>query len=147
MSHYATRKAVLCAAVGMLWFCGVGVGAEEPAFRYDPKGRCDPFYPLVQEGKVVSCDTNMGGGGTGPSGPLQLGGILWDPAGGSIALINGTEAQRGDRVEGYEVTAIHKDAVMLTRDGQVLKLQIQYEQPEAHPPTDKRGGSKGGKRP
>jgi hypothetical protein len=123
------------------------LGASE--WYYDAKGRCDPFYSLVQEGKTVRCEANLGtgsGGGSGPSAPLKLGGILWDPGGHSIALINDAEVKRGDRVEGYEVADIRHDAVVLTRAGQQVVLQIEYENQAAHPP-EKPGGSRGGKHP
>jgi hypothetical protein len=114
-------------------------------WEYDPKGRCDPFYPLVQEGKTVRCEVNIQVPGT-LTGAFTLGGILWDPGGHSIALINGLEVKRGDRVEGYEITDIRHDTVVLTHAGQQVVLQIQYEDQAAHPP-EKPGGSRGGKHP
>ncbi len=126
-------------------FClsAAAMAAAEEGWRYDAKGHCDPFFPLVQDGKAIPCATNQSGPDV--TGPLQLGGILWDAGGHSIALINDAEVKRGDLVGGYEVTEIRPDAVMLKRDGQSIVLKIQYEDQEARPPTDTRGGSKGGK--
>ena len=114
--------------------------AEEQTWHYDANGRCDPFFPLVQEERVVSCETSGGD----PTELLQLSGIVWDAGGNSFALLNGTEVKRGERVEGYEITAIRKDAVVLTRDGQSVVLKMTYGESEAHAPTPKRGASRGG---
>jgi len=127
-------------------FClsAAAMAAAEEGWRYDAKGHCDPFFPLVQDGKAIPCATNQSGPDV--TGPLQLGGILWDPGGHSIALINGTEVKLGETVEGYQVSEIRQDAVVLTRDGQQpVVLQISYDEPEAHAPTPQRGALKGGK--
>ncbi len=135
----------------LLWALGsglwmIGAVAAEETWHYDAKGRCDPFFPLVQEGKSVPCETNQAGSELS-TGLLQLGGILWDAGGNSIALINGTEVKRGDRVEGYDVAEIRNDAVVLMRDGQSLILQMTYEDQKEPASTPSRGAPRGGKHP
>ena len=106
---------------------------EEPAkksgpFRYDARGRRDPFLPLIRDGQLV----DIRGDGSSESGPTStpvLYGILWDPGGASIALINGVEAKVGDRIDDYKVAEIRRDAVVLTNGGEPVVLQIAFETP------------------
>lgn len=99
-----------------------------PAFRYDAKGRRDPFVALVRNGQLISVTGDVS---------LQLSrpvlyGILWDSGGRSIALINDTEVRVGDMVSGYRVTEIRQDAVVLAVEGgEPVVLQIEFETPPA----------------
>lgn len=105
---------------------------------YDAKGRRDPFIPLVRNGELVNV--------VGQSGTLDqpvLRGILWDPSGRSIALINDMEVNVGDLIGGYRVDAIRQDAVVLTVDGgEPLVLQLEFELPGASPDTATGGKSR-----
>ena len=106
--------------------------AEEPSqktgFRYDAAGRRDPFMPLVLNNRLVS----TGGGGSRDLSQPVLRGILWDPSGRSIALIDELEAKVGDTVRGYRVAAIRRDEVVLeSEDGQSMVLQIAFETPSS----------------
>ena len=97
---------------------------EPPPFRYDSGGRRDPFVPLVREGRLVAAPP---GARVETSTPV-LYGILWDPGGRSIALINDTEAMVGDTIGRYQVKEIRQDAVVLDNEGKPLVLQITFEQ-------------------
>ncbi|MBI4354347.1 MAG: hypothetical protein HY595_03840 [Candidatus Omnitrophica bacterium] len=57
-----------------------------------------------------------------------LGGILWDPAGRSIALLNEKEAMVGDAVGGYRVVEIYEDYVVLEQEGRRITLKITFEE-------------------
>ncbi len=94
---------------------------------YQPGTRRDPFSPLVRDGKIVSNSGGTSTPTTGAVGPLVLDGILWDPAGRSVALINGTEVKVGDHVGGYTVRTIRQDAVVLEQGSETLVLQINFE--------------------
>lgn len=95
------------------------------AEAYDAQGRRDPFVPLVRNGRLV--------GITKPGAASQLGalpalfGILWDPQGQSIALLNDGEAKVGDIVEGYKVIEITRDTVTLGNGDEPVVLQISFE--------------------
>ena len=124
-------------------FVGVGLLAggsaaaleQDQLWIYDPKGRCDPFVALVREERSVPCDSRPGG--ANPEQPAghapSLGGMLWDPGGQSIALLNGGEAKVGDEIDGYRVTAIRQDEVVLTRgqDRVVLRINFETQPPKA----------------
>ena len=78
---------------------------REP-FRYDSKGRRDPFAVLVRDGRFVGVAQDRQAETSRP----VLYGILWDPGGHSIALINDLEARVGDTINGYQVKEIRQDA-------------------------------------
>jgi hypothetical protein len=108
---------------------GAGVMAETPSQSqpYDAKGKPDPFVALVREGRFVG--TRGTGASASSISDLQLAGILWDPAGYSLALINETEVAVGDMVGSYQVMEIRPDAVVLMREGKAAVLQLLFEKP------------------
>lgn len=141
------RWALPCVVVVM---CGAGwtgphpVGAEaadkgskgQGLFHYDAAGRRDPFEPLVRDGKLVSATD------TRETVRPVLYGILWDPGGQSIALINSAEYKVGDAVGTYQVSEIRRDAVVLTGGGEPLVLQIAFEAPSGSSPGTTKGGGR-----
>lgn len=127
------RKRLLtgCLAVGLIAGLSGAAGwaaeppaAETPTVRYNAKGRRDPFIPLVRDGQIIA----VGGSAHAPGDRPVLYGILWDPGGGSLALINDREMTVGDVINGYRVTAIRQDAVVLqVEDGEPVVLRIEFE--------------------
>jgi hypothetical protein len=111
-------------------------GARTPS-AYAAKGRRDPFAPLVRDGKLIGLPKDQTSGVT----PV-LYGILWDPAGPSIAMINDQEVRVGDTVGGYQVAEIRQDAVVLKGGGEPVVLQIDFQTPpsERSPRTATGGG-------
>ena len=107
-------------------------------FVYDAKGRRDPFAPLVIEGRRVGMKA-AASTTTTASGKPVLYGILWDPSGHSIAMVDDTEVKVGDAVGPYHVVDIREDAVVLKNGGEPLELRIEFDVPSSHP-----GASKGG---
>ena len=115
--------------------------AEEPAapLSYDSKGKRDPFVALVRDGKIVGVPA---GGQTRVSTDLPvLVGILWDPGGRSLALLNEQEVAVGDTIDDFLVAEIRRDAVVLMRGGEPVVLEISFEEPSA---PEEPSGAKGG---
>ncbi len=99
-----------------------------PPVAYDAKGKRDPFVPLVRDGRAIAAgETLLLSGPVDASLPL-LGGILWDPTGRSIVLLNGKETMVGDVVGGYRVAEIHEDQVVLEGEGRRVTLRITFEE-------------------
>jgi hypothetical protein len=131
----------LAAAV---WFAASAVAAVAPSgggeprerlFRYNAHGRRDPFVALVRDGKLVSAATTRSGG----SGPV-LRGVLWDPGGNSIAMINEGEYRVGDMVGDYRVLEIREEAVVLATGGEPIVIQIEFGSTSAPAPDAATGG-------
>ena len=125
----------IVALLGIVLICApVCAAANAPSetvepFRYNGKGRRDPFAPLVRDGRVVAA---VPGSPDGSSRPV-LYGVLWDPGGKSIALINDGEARVGDTVGEYKVMEIRKDSVVLANGGEPVVLEIAFEQAPKSP--------------
>ena len=114
------------------WVSHGGVAAESsqaPASSASPPAspqKRDPFIPLVRDGRLLSLVSKAP---RVSDVPLNLAGILWDPGGHSLALINETELRVGDTIHEYRVTDIRPDAVMLVRGDQTITLQIAFDEP------------------
>ena len=111
---------------------GLAWAAEESIrmpYRYDPGTARDPFVALVRDGRVVG---GVGLGQTDLSKPVLFG-ILWDPGGKSIALVNDTEAKVGDVIGPYRVVEIRPDAVILSDGGEPLVLTIAFDDTQTKP--------------
>ena len=100
------------ALLGVVWSAADAEHVEEAAFVYDSKEHRDPFVALVRDGRLIGIEITS----VASAAPV-LYGILWDPGGASIALINDLEVNEGDTVGGYYVEEIRPDAVVLARDG------------------------------
>ena len=106
-------------------------------FRYKASGRRDPFVALVRDGRVVTTSTATG---YAESSRPVLYGVLWDPGGNSIALINDGEARVGDMVGDYRVVEIRKDAVVLANGGEPVVIELAFETPPKSAPGAVKGG-------
>lgn len=111
--------------------------ASDLPFHYQAKGKRDPFVPLVRDGQLVPITQSV----VVESSVPVLHGIMWDPYGQSIALINDLEAKVGDPVGEYQVLEIRHDAVVLSSGGEPVVLQINFESPPA-PPSTSLGGER-----
>jgi hypothetical protein len=112
---------------------------ERRVFRYDSKGRRDPFTALVRDGRLVATGPGMR---VEESRPV-LYGVLWDPGGRSIALINDLEVRKGDRIGPYEVMEIRRDAVVLDLAGQPVVLTIAFDAMAPRLPSNTTKGGEG----
>ena len=97
----------------ILVLCG-HVWAEVEPFIYDSKGMRDPFIPLVGKGleflfTEVAVESIAG---------VYLEGIVWDPGGVSLAIINGEIVTEGGLVGDFKVKKIRREGVILVKDGE-----------------------------
>ena len=129
--------AVWVAMTSALW-AGPAASFASEEFRYDSKERRDPFIPLVLDGKLFNPTQDAEDTGQrSPAATPILGGILWDPVGTSIALLNGTEVKVGQAVAGYRVADIRQDAAVLVGStGESLALGLNFDNsPSKNPST------------
>ncbi len=99
------------------WFM-VSYGNEEP-FVYQKSGR-DPFWPWVtKDGKFIQGEGEFGG-----FEDVVLQGIIWDPKGGSMAMMNGRILRKGDRIGRFEVISIDQEEVTLQAGEKQYTLRL-----------------------
>ena len=128
----ANARGILpCLAGAVILLAGAAASAgadpkDHPA--YDAKHRRDPFAPLVRDGRLAGISLEAASSTTSASSSaVTLAGILWDPAGRSVALINGTEVKVGDLVGAYRVVEIQPNAVVLDHEGQQRIVQMVFD--------------------
>jgi hypothetical protein len=91
-------------------------------FVYDPKGKRDPFIPLVTpEGRLLNLDTEQS------KGTLNLEGIIYDEKGISYAIVNGAVVKIGDTIEGSQVLKIENNKVVFIKDGNPFEQELKEE--------------------
>lgn len=82
--------------------------AQKP-FVYDPGERRDPFQPLVtKDGKIA-----FGYGVVRSAGDIRLEGVVYDPEGVSVVIINGLVLKKNDTFGNIKVIGINADGVTL----------------------------------
>ena len=113
---------------------GISALAAEEAFIYDSHGRRDPFVPLVGAGikYIPSVMEELAGGTSQVSNEaFILNGILWDPNGKCIAVINGEICMVNDEIGKYRITAIKENMVILSdKEGNEKSLVLYREEDE-----------------
>ena len=78
--------------------------------------------PLVRDGRLVAVAYASQSDLMKP----VLYGVLWDPGGRSIALINDAEVQVGDQIANYRVQEIRENSVVLKNGGESVVLTISF---------------------
>lgn len=104
-------------------FGWIASGICQGEFVYNPKGKRNPFIPLVTpEGRLLKLDKDE------VRGDLAVEGIIYDGLGRSYAIVNGQVVGIGDEVAGYSVLKIEKEKVVFIKDGQIINIEIRREE-------------------
>lgn len=99
--------------------CAVAAGVPEQ-FVYKNNGVRDPFMSLVtKDGRILP-----GAKVTTETGDVNLEGIIWDPAGKSLAIINGKAVKKNDFIFGLTVLEIKEDSVVLEKMGKEFIVKV-----------------------
>ena len=91
--------------------------AEE--FRYDSKGKRDPFLSPLQ---AASMRSHLG------PGDLRLEGIIFDPGKSSYALVNGEIVREGQKFSGYLLKKIDANQVVFQKEDDVLVIPLREDE-------------------
>ena len=105
----------------LLFFLGATLACAEDnkAFVYDEHGKLDPLAPLVSpSGTLISYDTDIS------ASDLSLEGVVIDPKGNNLAIINGKIVKSGDMVGSYTVETIANDHVGLMNGQEHLIVKL-----------------------
>ena len=98
--------------------------AQDAAVVYNnDEGRRDPFIALVTpDGRILNLEP------TGAGTKIVLGGVIYDEAGGSFAIINDEVVGPGDYIAGHTVLEIQRDKVVLLKDNERVEYIIEKEE-------------------
>ena len=107
----------------MAYFIVYNVVFAEEGFKYNAKGKRDPFVPLISESGGYASDAYE----ASAAEDIRLEGIVWDDAKGSIAIINGEIAKEGDVMGSIKILKINKDSVIFDVGGENVKIDLNKE--------------------
>jgi len=78
-------------------------------YRYDSKGKRDPFIPLI----TSEVTTSMVLQSVETIDDIKFEGVIFDPLGKSFAVLNGEVVKEGDKVSNIEIVKIYNHAITL----------------------------------
>lgn len=126
MSKNKTRKQqflkillfLLAITLYRLPFTDYQLHAQEQ-FKYNAKGRRNPFIPLVtSDGRLLKLEKE------GDASGLLLEGIIYDKYGRSYAIVNGEIVKIGDAIGDYQVLKIENNKVIFIKEGQPMEVEL-----------------------
>lgn len=79
------------------------------AFEYESKDKRDPFIPLVISQKRIS----LGLEAVETVDDVKFEGVIFDPGGGSVAILNGEIVKEGEKIHNVEIVKIYDNAIRL----------------------------------
>ena len=88
--------------------------------RYDKARRRDPFTPLTGPFGMQGGESFRTGGGA-------VEGIVYDPKGGSYAVMGGEIYREGDEVNGAKLIKISSDRVILLEESEEIVIWLRQE--------------------
>ena len=95
----------------------------ENDFTYDDAGKRDPLWPLLgSRGVVIHYDKDIA------VSDMVLEGVVVEPTGESVAVINGNIVKLGDQVGMFVIKAIQKNSVLLEKGQEIFTLKIKKEE-------------------
>jgi len=113
---------LLLACIGGLMVSRVGAQEEKKVSPYKEQGTRDPFQPLITpDGYIINMEENA-------ETALRLEGIMFDPKGDSIAIINGELLRVGETLGDAVVVKIEADKVAVMRNNETIELELQREE-------------------
>ncbi len=88
-------------------FC-VNGDEQPPKVSYERMGRRDPFVRLVGTGSGEWKKSEMNG-----TGDVSLEGIIWDPKGSSMVIVNGEILMEGQQYQNLKIVKIEKEKILI----------------------------------
>jgi len=99
-----------------------GVLAEEQKYSYKFQNKRDPFVPLVSSaGYLLNLEPE-------DNSALKLDGIMYDPHGDSIAIINGSLVRVGETIGDAVLSSIEQNKVIVIKDNQKVDIELRREE-------------------
>jgi len=116
---------VLLGAAALLALGTAGPAAaqdEKDKYLYKAQNHRDPFQPLITPaGYLINLEPET-------DEALRLEGVMFDPKGDSIAIINGELLRVGESLGEAVVIDIQPELVTVLRDNETLELELRREE-------------------
>ena len=107
----------------LLVMVSVACAEELVPFVYDDHGKRDPFWRLVSpSGAVLNYDSDL------LITDMVLEGIIADPSGKSVAIINSMVVKPNDKIGLFVVSEIEQDKVILNKGEESFVLKLKKEE-------------------
>ncbi len=104
-------------------YAGNSTSGKDAPFIYDDHGKRDPFWKLIgARGSIVNYDNDI------QASDMVLEGIMAEPGGESVAIINGNIIKVGDKLGLFVVKEIQANVVILEKGQENIKLQLKKEE-------------------
>lgn len=111
---------VLVAVVSGVSECHVM--AQDQKHTYSPQSKRDPFVPLVSPaGYLINLEEEE-------DTVMRLEGIMYDPKGDSMAIINGELLRVGESIDDAVVSKIEPNKVVIIKDNQNIEIELRREE-------------------
>jgi hypothetical protein len=95
------------------------VAAEEYVYKF--QGKRDPFVPLISpSGYLLNLEPQ-------DDSTLRLEGVMFDPNGDSIAIINGELVRVGETIGDAVLSNIEPDKVIVIKNNEKVELELRRE--------------------
>lgn len=97
--------------------------AQETPYVYTDHNKRDPFWRLVgPDGTILNYEMDL------VISDMILEGVIYDPNGKSLAIINGKVVSRNGKIGLFMVSEIYEDKVILYKGSERYILQIKKEE-------------------
>lgn len=97
--------------------------SPEAPFIYNDHGKRDPFWKLVTPGgSIMNFEADL------LISDLTLEGIILDPSGRNLAIINGNVVKQKDKLGAFVISKIEKDRVILLKGQENFILELKREE-------------------
>ena len=104
----------------------LAIGCSPAWAEYQPKGKRDPFIPLIlPDGRRITPPGIEEESGVPGLGSVVLQGILFDPAGNSTAILNGQILRENEEWEGIKLLKIEANSVTIWKNGETHQLVLE----------------------
>ncbi len=104
-------------------YIGICPSFAQEEFKYDAKGKHNPFIPWVTpDGRFQQLEKEE------VKGDIVVDGIIYDKHGVSYALVNAEVVTTGDYVGSYQVLKIEENKVIFIKEGQVSEIELEKEE-------------------
>jgi len=97
--------------------------SQEEKFVYDSQDKRDPFLSLVSsEGYILDFGFDL------ESLDLTLEGVIYDPHGESLAIMNGRVVRKGDYIGNFKIEEIYQDKVIFRSNEGIMEIKLEKEE-------------------